>query len=663
MWSDNEAEIDLLNVQHLVGAVLRVVKDDRLDPVTVGVYGDWGSGKSSVIQLLRQRIAAEPDLLAVYFNGWRFEGYEDAKAALASTILEQILEEAEKPSGGKLAQAKDAVVSAVTGFWDRVDKLRLGKQALSVGANAGIAAGALALGATAAAPITAAALVAVVLKSLADAGKELDGDKLADLIKEREKAEAKEQRDMHVSVRDFHKEFAQLVAELRVKRLVVIVDDLDRCLPHNVIETLEAIRLFLSAPKTAFVIAADEALIREAVAYRFPEPASTPGAEARPRASVGARYLEKLIQVPIRVPPLSRSDLHGYLNLLFAEARSEDADTFAELCERVRAASSYDVISFHAGNAAELLQGEVSDDLQKDFVLAEQIAPVIALTSEGNPRQTKRFLNALVLRLEMAEVRGVPLDRSVAAKLLLLEYFLPELFRSLALEAAAHEGKSPSLAALEAEARGEAAPANGAGAEASVFATQAAAMRATERFMTWVRAEPAIGDVDLRRYIYFASERYALPVGVAQRLSPKGASVLQDLRSESEALQQKAAETAATLPLTEVTAILGELTAHARSGRVDLEGTASPLAAMVEIAKRRPDVGGDVLAAILGLPADMMPVSAPILVNAVGMVGGHRDAANLALEALTKVPNKQVRTAAEGRLRAVREGSAAGRRG
>jgi hypothetical protein len=669
MWSDNEAAVDLLNVQHLVGAVLRVVKDDRLDPVTVGVYGDWGSGKSSVIQLLRQRIASEPDLLAVYFNGWRFEGYEDAKAALATTILEQIEEEAEKPSGSKLAHVKTTVLKGVEGFWGRIDKLRLGKQVLAVGANAGIAAGAVALGATAA-PVTAAVVLGVVVKSLIESGKKIDGDALAELIKEREKADAQEQRDMHVSVRDFHKEFGKLVEQLGVKRLVVIVDDLDRCLPHNVIETLEAIRLFLSAPKTAFVIAADDALIRDAVRYRYPdEPAPAVGAEERPRAPVSTRYLEKLVQVPIHVPPLSRSDLHGYLNLLFAEQRADDAGSFAALCDRVRAASSYDVISFHAGNAERLLGGVVSDELKSDFVLAEQIAPVLALTAEGNPRQTKRFLNALVLRLEMAEARGVTLDRSRAAKLLLLEYFLPELFRSLALEAAAHEGRSPSLAALEAEVRGE----QGAdsvgpesigrdkGASSSTFAGQAAVMRATDRFLTWVRADPPLGDVDLRPYVYFASERYALPVGVAERLSPAGARALKDLRSDSEALHKAGADATAKLPTPEVTAILGELTAYARSGRVNLEERASPLAAMVEVAKRRPDVGGDVVAAILGLPADMMPVAAPILVNALGAVPGLREAATRALEKLATSSNRAVQAAAEGRLRAVREAAGSGR--
>src|SRR5215216_6038602 len=99
MWSDNEAEIDLLNVEHLVGAVLRVVKDERLDPVTVGVFGDWGSGKSSVIQLVLKRVADDPEVLCVYFNGWRFEGYEDAKSALAATILEEIERQAKSESG------------------------------------------------------------------------------------------------------------------------------------------------------------------------------------------------------------------------------------------------------------------------------------------------------------------------------------------------------------------------------------------------------------------------------------------------------------------------------------------------------------------------------------------------------------------------------------
>lgn len=665
MWSDNEAEIDLLNVEHLVSAVLRVVKDDRLDPVTVGVYGDWGSGKSSVIQLLRQRIASEPDLLAIYFNGWQFEGYEDAKAALASTILEQIQEEAEKPKGSKLGHIKDKVISAVGGFWGRIDKLRLGKQALTLGTNATLAAGALAIGGTAAAPVTGAAILAVLLKSVMESGKDFDGEKLAELLKEREKSEAQEKRDVHVSVRDFHKEFGQLVAQLGMKRLVVIVDDLDRCLPHNVVETLEAIRLFLSAPKTAFVIAADETLIREAVSSRYPEPV-TSGLDGR-RASVGTRYLEKLIQVPIRVPPLSPSDLHGYLNLLFAEDRETDRASFVALCDRVRAASSYDAISFHAGNAATLLGVEVSDELRSDFLLAEQIAPVLALSAEGNPRQTKRFLNALVLRIQMAEDRKVMLDRAVAAKMLLLEYFLPELFRTLALEAAA-DGQSETLAMLEQRARNEDGELRDGGAEGEVagtrstFASQASTMLGNERFRTWLRVDPSLSTVDLRPYVYFAHERYALPVSIVQRLSPMGAQALARLLGDSEAEQTAGADETVRLPIHEVTAIVNELTTRARASGVDLRPRTSPIHAMVVVAKKRPEAGPDVLAAIIGIPYEALPPGAAVLVSSLASHGLLREAALSALHTLaTQERNPSLKSAALSRIQTLRSTSQTGR--
>lgn len=658
MWADNEAVVDLLNVQHLVGAVIRVVTDDRLDPVTVGVYGDWGSGKSSVIQLVRQQIAGDPDLLCVYFNGWRFEGYEDAKAALAATILEEIEAEAKKETG-KLQRVRAAVTSAARSVWGRIDKLRGGRQVFGIGVNASMAAGAAALAAgTIGAPITAGALGAAALVSLLKDAKQLDGAAVAEIVLKQQEAAVAAQREMHVSIRDFHRDFEKLVQTLEVKRLVIIVDDLDRCLPPSVIETLEAIRLFLAAPKTAFVIAADEALIREAVTHRFPEPAAVRDDQSavRPRAAVGARYLEKLIQVPIRVPPLSRSDLHGYLNLLFAEQRETDTNSFKALCDRVRAASSYDAISFHAENAEQLLGQPVSDELKADFVLAEQIAPVLALCAEGNPRQTKRFLNALVLRIDMATDRGVSLDRATAAKLLLLEYFLPDLFRTLALAAAANDGVSEELAALEAEARREEGATVVKGHEepppTGTFTAQAGAMQATDRFRTWIRTEPMLGSVDLRPYIYFASERFALPIGVAQRLSPLAAQALRDLLGESEAAHTAAAERTMTLPLPEVTAIIGELAAKARQGRTNLGERNSPMHAMVKIANKRPEVGADVIAALLGMPVDMLPPGAAIQIASLAQNAALKESAVSALRRLAEqTQNKSLQTAAGERLK------------
>ena len=91
MWSDTEADIDLLGFHHLKAAVLSIVRDDSLLPATIGVYGDWGSGKSSLMRMVREDLEKEEGALVLSFNGWLFEGYEDAKTALMGTIIEEII--------------------------------------------------------------------------------------------------------------------------------------------------------------------------------------------------------------------------------------------------------------------------------------------------------------------------------------------------------------------------------------------------------------------------------------------------------------------------------------------------------------------------------------------------------------------------------------------
>ena len=101
-----------------------------------------------------------------------------------------------------------------------------------------------------------------------------------------------------------------------IDRVVVFIDDLDRCLPTTIMATLEAIRLFVFVPKMAFVIAANERLVRRAVRQHFPDlvEAAPEVAANYPSADVGREYLEKLIQVPVHVPPLARAEIATYVN-------------------------------------------------------------------------------------------------------------------------------------------------------------------------------------------------------------------------------------------------------------------------------------------------------------------------------------------------------------
>src|SRR5688572_1782571 len=100
--------------------------------------------------------------------------------------------------------------------------------------------------------------------------------------------------------------FESTLDELGVT-LVVLIDDLDRCLPETTISTLEAMRLFLFLKKAAFVIAADTEMIKHAVSRHFDGV----------KDDLVTNYFDKLIQVPIRVPALGTQEVRAYMLLLF----------------------------------------------------------------------------------------------------------------------------------------------------------------------------------------------------------------------------------------------------------------------------------------------------------------------------------------------------------
>ncbi len=90
MWSDNETVLDLLNIDHYVSSVVELATDEELLPVTIGIFGDWGGGKSSLLKMVKAKLDGHEKTLCLYFNGWLFEDYDDAKAALMGTILDEI---------------------------------------------------------------------------------------------------------------------------------------------------------------------------------------------------------------------------------------------------------------------------------------------------------------------------------------------------------------------------------------------------------------------------------------------------------------------------------------------------------------------------------------------------------------------------------------------
>ena len=93
MWKDSEAEIDFLDFDYLIGVLKDIIDNEELLPATIGVYGDWGSGKSSLIKLAINDFENDKNIVCLNFNAWLFESYEDAKASLLGSILDKICEE------------------------------------------------------------------------------------------------------------------------------------------------------------------------------------------------------------------------------------------------------------------------------------------------------------------------------------------------------------------------------------------------------------------------------------------------------------------------------------------------------------------------------------------------------------------------------------------
>ncbi len=207
-------------------------------------------------------------------------------------------------------------------------------------------------------------------------------------------------------------------------------------------ETLEAIKLFLFVPRTAFVLGADERLVKYAVRRRLPE---LPGQ----LVEVGSDYLEKLIQYPVYVPPLRQAEKWKRISICSSPSWLGSMKPIRAAKQAVQCDPNALLdVRFNCAIAQALLKERTPAGLDDSLATAQRIAAVFARES-GNPRQCKRFLNTLMLRLVMAKSRNVELKQRVSAKLMLLERFRPESFRSLAEAQAKQDGKPKELALAE----------------------------------------------------------------------------------------------------------------------------------------------------------------------------------------------------------------------
>src|SRR5262249_11053632 len=227
-------------------------------PLTVGVFGPWGSGKSSFLNICRDLLRRQ-GFVTTAFNPWKYDKRDEVWHALIQSLLDELIEAAEElhdPS------AKERVQRALKRAWElrAVVAWLLARRALPL--------------------VTGGVIGSDDVAAVQDAvtAMNLERDKQAEL------------NYRHINV--FEKDFADTVHTLTGdSRLAVFIDDLDRCRGESALMALEALRLFMGDASCVFMIAMDHQALVEAASAHFNKD------EFR-----GRQYLEKMINFPYYLP-------------------------------------------------------------------------------------------------------------------------------------------------------------------------------------------------------------------------------------------------------------------------------------------------------------------------------------------------------------------------
>lgn len=570
LWSDEPATEDLLAFRAVAETAADAIFDDGLDPVAIGLSGAWGSGKTSVLELIKSEITErsrdiDRKVLVIPTQPWLYDPAIGPKESLIAEVLGALGNEFndEDPVGKAGLDAFKVLVRKVN--WSKAVKM------------------------------AAKTAITMQLPKI---------DDVFGLV-----SDEPESLDSQKGMAAFREEFEMLLADpalAHLSRVVVLVDDLDRCLPDTVVESLEAIRLFLSAKGMSFVIAADEDRVAEAIRQKLGTAAPKDGDEDPAKL-----YLHKIVQTTIPLPALSRFDTEAYLFLLLAKAEFRDDETayaaFVAKCDELRI----------GGGSLDDLEIEDGSSVAEHLVTATRLTPILYEKFHGNPRRIKRFLNDLNVRQSVARRRGFELEPDEVAKLMVLERILTDDFETVlgwlasnqlrdkleALDIAANgrvdgrEGETPELS------EDDSPKAARAKKSASVPEPESESGRDddfSDTLRRWAKLPPALDATAISGYLFLAASFAKIEVidtEMPERLRDLAVALTSSLKLDRAGVTD---ETLKLLPEGDAQILVSHLGRRTRDQPALQKFTVESL---LRLAAQQPATQPSVVTALRGLPA------------------------------------------------------------
>lgn len=571
LWSDEPATQDLLAFRAVAETAADAIFDDGLDPVAIGLSGAWGSGKTSVLELIKAEIterSKEADtgkVLVIPTQPWLYDPAVGPKESLIAEVLGALSKEfnEEDPVGKLGLDAFKKLVRKVN--WSKAVKM--------------------------------AAKIAITMQLP-------NIDDVFGLV-----SDEPDSLDSEKGMAAFREEFETLLADpalAHLSRVVVLVDDLDRCLPDTVVETLEAIRLFLSAEGMSFIIAADEDRVAEAIQQKLKTAA--PNNEDEDPAKL---YLHKIVQTTIPLPALSRFDTEAYLFLLLAKSEMDEDEAgyaaFVAKCDELRI----------GGGGLDDLEVEDGSALAEHLVTATRLTPILYEKFHGNPRRIKRFLNDLNVRQAVARRRGFKLESDEVAKLMVLERILTDDFETVlgwlasnqlrdkldALDLAAN-GRVEAIEERAPESAVDEAPEEHGSKKKPVASEPDPEPARDEDFSDtlrrWAKLPPALDASAISGYLYLAASFAKIEVidtGLPERLRDLAVALTSSLKLDRAGVTD---ETLKLLPEGDAQILVGHLGRRTR----DQPGLQKfTVESLLRLATQQPATLPNVVTALKGLPA------------------------------------------------------------
>jgi hypothetical protein len=381
---DLPADVPQFDFDIAGAALAELLIQETRGATVLGIHGGWGTGKTTLMYEVRDALLkalGEPLVVVIDFNAWKYEAREALWRALMLRVIGELRDR--EIAVGQLTELEDSMYRAFevqqAGGWS-VNWRTAGVEVASVALEV------LQLG------FAGRFLRRVVGRKDDDDTKGIIGqDDVTALAGVLERETVRRHVERVASIEQFLSLFRAVIGEFEKQglKVVVLVDDLDRCLPESALEIFESIKLFMDAPGVGFVVAVDREIIKKGLAMRYAQ------REEAGRPMIDAdEYIEKTIALSFDVPPLSTSDIEG----LIATADPR-------------------------------------------FGVSASHHQLLMIGLGANPRRVKRFMNVLRVQLELAaqvQARGraVPTaltagasddERGTLLKLLVLGYRYPSV--------------------------------------------------------------------------------------------------------------------------------------------------------------------------------------------------------------------------------------------